>query len=210
MKIRWVLALLFVSLTFAGPLYAGSVYSWTDEDGVRHYSNTGIPDEVVEADVQPEENAPSQAVEASEETDVNADEGAPPEGPSEGGDTAETAPTAQGTARFEAKVEKERQRLEAQIKMIKGLSIGKSFTPGMKDARIRPIEEQLALLNADAKRYFRMKRQGAFTSTYPDGSAENAPTPTNPLSDGLSSEAATSSAGGSSGNDDTSQEETTE
>lgn len=210
MKIRWVLALLLVSLTFAGPLVAGSVYSWTDEDGVRHYSNTGIPDEVVEADVQPEENAPSQTSEASEETDVDANEGASPESLTDGDDTAETAPDAQGTARFEARVAKERQRLEAEIKMIKGLSIGKSFTQGMKDARIRPLQEQLSLLNADPKRYFRMKREGAFKSTYPEGSAENTPSSANPLSGRLSSEPATSSAGGSSGNDSTSQEETTE
>lgn len=213
MKIRWVLALLLVSLTFAGPLYAGSVYSWTDEDGVRHYSNTGIPDEVVEADVQPEENAPPQAVEASEETDVDANEGASPEGPSED-DTAEVTPDADGKKPFDdrlaAQAEKERQRLESEIKRIKGLSIGKSFTQGMKDARIRPLQEQLSLLSADPKRYFRMKREGAFESSYPDGSAENAPSSANPLSGRLSSEPATSSAGGSSDNADTSQKGTTQ
>ena len=55
MKIRWVIAILLISVFVAGPLYAGSVYFWTDENGVRHYSNTGIPNDVEAADVRPEE-----------------------------------------------------------------------------------------------------------------------------------------------------------
>ena len=208
MKIRWVFAILLVFLTFGGPLYAGSVYFWTDENGVRHYSNTGLPDEVVEADVRPEETSPSQPAEEStvKEPDAGQEESADVDDP-------DNPPPGKGEPindRLAAQAESERQRLESEIKKIKGLAIGKSFTQGMKDARIRPLQEQLSLLAADPKRYFRMKREGAFKSSYPDGSAENATSPSDPLSGSLSSEPATSSAGGSSGNDDTSQSETTE
>lgn len=211
MKIKWIFAILVMFLAFTGLLYAGSVYRWTDENGVRHFSNTGLPEQVVDADVQPEEISPSEDVESSGETDN--DENAPPAGPQEG-EIADVAPDADGEKpiddRLAAQAEKERQRLEAEIKRIKGLSIGKSYTQGMKDAQIRPLEEQLALLSADPKRYFRMKREGAFKSTYPDESAENAASPSNPLSGNLSSEPATSSADGSSGTDATSQKEAKE
>lgn len=208
MRITRVFAILLMSLALAGPLYAGSVYFWTDENGVRHYSNTGLPEEVVEADVRPEESSPSQAVGASDEADVDANEGAPPSDPSED-ETAEVGPDGGREKslddRLAAKAEKEQRRLEAEIKRIKGLSIGKSFTQGMKDAQIRPLQEQLSLLSADPKRYFRMKREGAFNSSYPAGSAEDAPSPSDPLSGRLSSEPTSSSIGGSSGNDATTQ-----
>ena len=52
MKIRWFIAILFASVLVTGLLYAGSVYYWMDENGVRHYSNTGIPNDVEAADVR--------------------------------------------------------------------------------------------------------------------------------------------------------------
>jgi hypothetical protein len=69
----------------------------------------------------------------------------------------------------------------------------------MKDAQLRPLEEQLALLEADPKRYFRMKRQGAFSSSSDGG---NPPTsPTAPGAGRLSSEEPRSSTGLAAGND---------
>jgi hypothetical protein len=200
MKIRWLVAILFASVFISGLLYAGSVYYWTDENGVRHYSNTGIPNDVEAADVRPEEFPAPQASESSDISDTDRE---PADTPPAEGDAEQTDPDAEGEKRMNdrlaARAEKEQQRLESEIKKIKGLSVGKSFTQGMKDARIRPLQEQLALLQADPERYFRMKRQGAFTSTYPDGSAEANPASSDPLSGNLSSEPITSSAGDSSG-----------
>jgi hypothetical protein len=201
MKIRWFIAILFASLFVTGLLYAGSVYFWTDDNGVRHYSNTGIPNDVEAADVRPEEVPAPQASESSDISDVDRE---PPDTPPSEGDTEQTDPDAEGEKRMNdrlaARAEKEKQRLESEIKKIKGLSIGKSFTQGMKDARIRPLEEQLALLQADPERYFRMKRQGAFQSSSPSSS--------DPLADRLSSAPVASSTGGSSGDDNRDDAET--
>jgi len=206
MRITRVFTILLMSLFLAGPLYAGSVYFWTDENGVRHYSNTGLPDEVVEADVRPEESSPPPAAEDLLEEIDDATESAPPAGPAEG-ETADVGPGADGKKslddRLTAQVEKERQRLESEIKRIKGFGIGKSFTPGMKDNLIRPLQEQLSLLAADPQRYFRMKREGAFQSS-------SSGTPSSPLGADLSSDEVTSSAGGPSGNDATSPKEATQ
>jgi Domain of unknown function (DUF4124) len=191
MKIRWLIVILFASVYVAGLLYAGSVYSWTDENGVRHYSNTGLPNDVEAADVRPEE-APSP--QASAPNDISNTDKEPPEAnPSEGDADQDAEGEKRMGDRLAAKAEKEQQRLESEIKKIKSLSIGKSFTQGMKDARIRPLQEQLALLQADPERYFRMKKQGAFQSSSSSPSA--------PLTGRLSSAPASSSAGGSSGTD---------
>ena len=209
MKIRWLSVILFASVFVTGQLYAGSVYYWTDENGVRHYSNTGIPDGVEAADVRPEEAPSPQAPETSDISDTDNE---PPDTPPSEDDAEQADPDGEGETRMDdrlaARAEKEEQRLESEIKKIKDLSIGKSFTQGMKDARIRPLQEQLALLQADPQRYFRMKRQGAFTSTYPDGSAEANPASSDPLAGNLSGAPATSSAGGSSGDDNRDDAET--
>ena len=209
MKIRWLSVILFASVFVTGQLYAGSVYYWTDENGVRHYSNTGIPDGVEAADVRPEEAPSPQAPETSDISDTDNE---PPDTPPSEDDAEQADPDGEGETRMDdrlaARAEKEEQRLESEIKKIKDLSIGKSFTQGMKDARIRPLQEQLALLQADPQRYFRMKRQGAFTSTYPDGSAEANPASSDPLAGNLSGAPATSSAGGSSSDDNRDDAET--
>ena len=179
MKIKWIFAIMLLSLMFTGQLLAGSVYFWTDENGVRHYSNTGIPDEVREADVRPEEVSPTPSAEQSSTDDADTNKDATPNEPSEG-EPDEAGGGTPGSAgeeddeRLAEKVGQERARLEAEIKRIKGRAMSKTFTQGMRDAQLRPLEEQLALLNADPKRYFRMKRQGAFNS------ADSGPTGNSP------------------------------
>lgn len=194
MKTNWIGTSLLLVMMVAGPLCADSVYFWTDENGVRHYSNTGIPSGVQDANERPEEfSAPPSPEPAESSADSNAGEN-PPDTWS--GDTPEEKEAAaesnqQMDKQLAAKVEKERQRLGAEIKRIQNLSIGTSFTPGMKDAMIKPLEEQLALLNADPKRYFRMKREGAFDN----GSGGNASPPSSPLSDSLQPFESSSSTG---------------
>ena len=78
--------------------------------------------------------------------------------------------------RMAARIENERQELLSEIKQIEDLAIGVSFTPGMKAARIAPLKERLALLDADPERYFRMKRQGAFGDA-PNPESEDYVTP---------------------------------
>ena len=122
MKIRWLIAILFASVFITGLLYAGSVYYWTDENGVRHYSNTGIPNDVEAADVRPEEVPAPQASESSDISDTDRE---PADTPPAEGDAEQTDPDAEGEKRMDdrlaARAEKEKQRLESEIKKIKGL-----------------------------------------------------------------------------------------
>ena len=194
MKMKWIGVSLVLVMMAAGPLFADSVYFWTDKAGVRHYSNTGIPPGVQEANERPEEVSPAPNPEPGNTSeDGNASE-SPPDTWS--GDTSEEKEAAADSTkkmdkRLAARVEKERARLGAEIKRIQNLSIGTSFTPGMKDAMVKPLEEQLALLNADPERYFRMKREGAFDN----GSGGSAPPASSPLANSLESFEGSSSSG---------------
>jgi hypothetical protein len=204
MKSIGYLAILIIIIASAGPLFAGSVYYWTDENGVRHFSNTGVPDGVDEANVRPEEIAPEQPADTGDQSEPDADKDSPPASPEEGeaGDGEKEV-----DERLEARAEKERERLEAEIEKIQNLAIGRSFTQGMKDNRIKAIEEQLALLAADPKRYFRMKRQGAFQSSTDSSTENESATPTNPAADQLTPGPGTSSTGSAAGDAEASPEE---
>jgi hypothetical protein len=80
----------------------------------------------------------------------------------------------------------------------------------MKDAQIAPLKEQLALLEADPERYFRMKRQGAFQNSPASGSEGGTPSETGPLSDSLEPIEGASSYGRTPDNSAASQPEATE
>lgn len=195
MNTRWVFPVLLIALALAGLVAAQSVYRWTDENGVVHFSNTGIPDEVVDADVRPEETSPAPA---PEENDDTADaEQEPRDTPKES--DGDEPPPGEGKPiddRLAEKVEREREWLQSEIKRINGLAIGKSFTPAAKDNQLRPLQERLALLNVDPERYFRMKTQGAFKSSSPSSTfsqPENS-APSGPLGGKLSSDPKSSSA----------------
>lgn len=213
MNIMRLSAFLLVWLMVSSPLVADSVYTWTDENGVRHFSNTGLPDEAQDA-VEHFEEIPSGPT--PELNELSGDESVrenPPE--EEDVETSEEEAAAAGgkqqmDARLAARVEKERQRLEAEIKRIEGLAIGKSFTPGMKDAQIAPLKEQLALLEADPERYFRMKRQGAFQSTAASGSEGGTPSAKGPLSESLEPIEGASSYGKTTDNSAAAQPEATD
>ena len=211
MKTNWVAAtLIMVAMMFAGPLMADSVYTWIDENGVRHYSNTGIPSGVQEATERPEEFAAPPPAATDDADKAKTDRDTPPES-APGEDVGEGAPGPDDNEEMDpalaARGEKERERLEVKINRIKGLSIGKSVAQGMKDAQIKPLEEQLALLNADPKRYFRMKREGAFDRASGSGSGAAEPAASGPLADSLETFESASSTGRSEKEEATSPRE---
>ncbi len=119
MKTNWVGMSLLLVMMVAGPLCADSVYSWTDENGIRHYSNTGIPDGVQGANERPEEFSAAPTPEPNESPGNGGASESPPDTWS--GDTPEEKEAAaesnqQMDEQLAAKVEKERQRLGAEIR----------------------------------------------------------------------------------------------
>ena len=128
----------------------GIIYYWTDDNGVRHFTNKGRPEGVDNVGQRKEAVSPDPTGDLVIEK-------------SQTKENAEDQNRQQvREARMERQVEAERQRLQDEIDKIDNLAIGVSFTQGMKDNRMRPFKEQLALLNEDPEKYFQMKRNGAF------------------------------------------------
>ncbi len=158
----WLAALIILFST--GMLNAQNVYEWTDENGVRHFSNTGAPADVDEVDTTAEKVTPP-AVEEQEAQEAAGEENevlsnAPPSGsPSQ--TVRERAEEAQ-REQVAKRAEDERQRLQNEISQIEQRGLSRTFTEGMRANQLQPLREQLALLDADPVQYFRMKQSGAF------------------------------------------------
>ncbi|MDJ0668878.1 MAG: DUF4124 domain-containing protein [Desulfobacterales bacterium] len=161
----WFMGLLFFLI--AGMVQAGTVYYWTDENGVRHFSNTGPPDDVQEVGTKAEtrSTAPVEA-EPEQITDNEPDPGTPVTQEDQPGSSPtfrERAEAAQ-QERLARQSEDERRRLQAEIEQVEQRSLSRTFTEGMRDARLNPLRQQLALLDANPAEYFRMKQEGAFVT----------------------------------------------
>jgi hypothetical protein len=148
---------------------AGTVYQWTDENGVRHFSNTGAPTDAAGVNATAEQTSP-QNVDPPTESAVQTEQDAvdPDQEPPLSNDPTKGTPTVQERAeqlereRLARQAEEERRILEAEIVQVEQRGLSRTFTEGMRAARLEPLKEQLALLDADPAQYFRMKRDGAF------------------------------------------------
>lgn len=153
----WLLLLLLCMGSSVG--FAGKIYYWTDENGVRHFSNQGRPEGVEDVGKKPEVTRPAQPEPAQEEVQEQQ------VGPSRE-DIQPSEPTAEEQRqqaeqdRLQKKTEQERTRLQAEIDRIDRLSVGVSFTRGMIDNMRRPYQEQLDMLNEDPEKYFAKKARG--------------------------------------------------
>ena len=157
-KTGLLLLALFVGCSIA---QAGTIYYWTDENGVRHFSNQGSPEDAEEIGKKPEIIRPEQQASGNQQ---NRSQGEEPKPENAGTDEA-TVDEKRHQAEQEQlsqQIDQERTRLQAEIDRIDGFAIGVSFTQGMKDNLMQPYREQLDLLNADPEKYFQMKESGEF------------------------------------------------
>ena len=172
MKSVYVVFAALTVLLMTGMTQAETVYYWTDENGVRHFSNTGAPADVdnvgsVAGKVSPPPE-PEEQAEATEGPIEQESEGQADEVLSDAPGTKSSTPTVREQAeqaqreRIARQAEEERRRLQDEISQVEQRSLSRTFTEGMRDARLEPLKEQLALLDSDPVQYFRMKQQGAF------------------------------------------------
>ncbi|MFZ7128575.1 MAG: DUF4124 domain-containing protein [Desulfobacterales bacterium] len=154
---RTVLALALLTLMIA-PAPAAEIYFWVDEHGVRHYSNTGIPDHVQKVEVNPEDVSTQPEVEAAAE-DAPAADDAPSLEELEKEQAARKQKRRENeyreaAAAWDRKIDDEREQLQSQIEAIENRSLGKFFTQGMREAQLKPLEEKLSLLTQNPEAYF--------------------------------------------------------
>jgi hypothetical protein len=157
----FLMALVSAAVFCAYGSAAADLYYWTDENGIRHYSNTGMPEDARQVGTIPEERPSAVTVDTGRDhlgealESYQSDSDADTEG-----DAQESERRQRRAERGEREIESERQRLQEEIRTVENLSIGKSFTQGMKDHRAGLLKRQLALLNTDPARYFDLKSKG--------------------------------------------------
>ncbi len=161
----WFMGLLFFLI--AGMVQAGTVYYWTDENGVRHFSNTGPPQDAQDVGTKAETvTAPDVAAEPEEAPPTANEQNQAPPDPQQNQEGSSPTVRDQFEAarqeRLARQAEDERRRLQNEIREVEQRGLSRTFTEGMRSARLAPLREQLALLDADPDQYFRMKQEGAF------------------------------------------------
>jgi hypothetical protein len=144
-----ILGLLAVYFLFVTPGLAGTIYTWTDADGVRRYSNAKPPegardvraiDEVKSNRQKSGQIRPSynrMVEEANRDADRQFREQADKKA-----HNAEAA-IQQKQAKKDAQIEKERTRLQKKIEEIQRRGLGPTFSAGQKKNMIREIQEQI-------------------------------------------------------------------
>ncbi len=158
----WLSAL--IVLFAAGMLHAQNVYEWTDENGVRHFSNTGAPTDVDEVGTTTEQITPPAVEEQEAQEAAEQQNEVLSNAPQPGSSTPTVRERAEEAQREQVsrQAEAERERLQSEISLIEQRGLSRTFTEGMRANQLQPLKEQLALLNADPDQYFRMKQDGAF------------------------------------------------
>lgn len=148
---------LWVMLCLALPVFAGTIYTWTDSEGKQHFSDEPPPDTVADyKKIQPAPDSSGQP-NLSPERRVSYDqmvEKAKKEAlQSEQQRRKEARARAiqekrAAEKRRKARIEPERRRLEQAIKDLENRALSPTFSMGMKKAQIEKLRKELEALMA--------------------------------------------------------------
>ena len=152
---RTVIFTITIGLLFLGaPAVAGTIYTWTDADGVQRYSNTQPPEDAT--NVRTIDEVDEDAVgadrrrdefdrmveEANEEAERHFDQQARKKARQ-----AEQRKQQQKEAR-DQQISEEKARLTKEIEMLQNRALSPNFTQGMRDNLIRQLQERIDRMDA--------------------------------------------------------------
>lgn len=156
---RTILTILTISLLFVSPIaLAGTIYTWTDEDGVKRYSNSQPPEnaknvESIQEFQYDEQKADAQrqaydtmVKKAGEEADLHFEQQAEKKAKE-----AEERRQAELDERTRQIVE-EQARLRQEIANIENRGLSTTFTMGMKEKQIKQIKKKITELEGQIPR----------------------------------------------------------
>jgi len=142
--------------------HAGKIYSWTDENGVKQYSNTRPGEGAGDIDVMDETPGDPRHSDKNRERQklINnlkshneaADEERKAE--EEERDAKKAEEKEQARKEIAPKVEAEKNRLLEEIKMYENRAVGPTFSLALKNSLIKKLKDKLALLEASPEKYF--------------------------------------------------------
>ncbi|MFO7713098.1 DUF4124 domain-containing protein [Desulfosarcina sp.] len=139
---------------------AETIYTWTDADGVRRFSNSQPPEGVAVVEtiegIQGDTGGADQNRQAYdrmvEEASQNADRHF--EQQAEAKAQAAEAERARQMEAQDRRIEAERDKLQAEINAIDGRGLSTTFSAGMKENLIQQVQEKLDLLENNPDIYF--------------------------------------------------------
>lgn len=162
MKYLPILGLIGLVFLFITDLYADNIYSWTDENGVRQYSNTAPGNDAKNVEIikeiphtqDDEKKSGQNANELDRVLDELEAENRAAEIEREEKDKkneAEKNKAAQDE--LNKKIQTEKERLYNEIRRIEQRST-RNFSVGMKKLKIKEYQEKLDLLESSPEEYF--------------------------------------------------------
>lgn len=163
MKCLLILGLCGIVLLFIPDLHADRIYSWTDENGVKRYSNTEPSDNAKDVEIIKEiphtQDDDKKSEQGESELEQLIDE-------HEAESSAETIEREEKNKKIEAekkkvaqdklnkKIRTEKERLQNEIKRIEQLAVGRSFSLAMKKSKLKEYKEKIDLLERSPEEYF--------------------------------------------------------
>jgi len=157
-----VIILIFLQYSHVG---AGTIYSWTDKNGIKKFSNTEPEDNVGHVEVI-EETPISEAgnidIKADEEELVDIIESEPEVENRNNGFSTKQKQIKNREDKiidepFNEKIQAEKRRLQGEIDRIEKLAVGRSLSLARKNAMIKQFQDKLALLEKSPEEYFEVK-----------------------------------------------------
>jgi hypothetical protein len=158
----WIGGCVVAWLLAGVPGPADTVFTWTDDKGIKHFSDTPPPETSVQTlSIEPRSSAlppPEQAPRRStydqmvEESRREADQ-------MERKRKLEAEKLAaqkelERRSLLNAKIQTEKRRLADQIQQLRQRALSPTYPEGMRSAQIKAIEDQLKTLESDAEAYF--------------------------------------------------------
>jgi len=162
---RFITVLLITILGFLPNLnsYAGTIYSWTDKNGVKKFSNTSPEGDVEHFEVieeMPLLQTGNTNSEVGEEEPADVTQEPEIENSTSVFSTIEMQFRPQETENnnideeFTIKIQTEKKRLQEEIDRIDKLAVGKNFSLPRKNSLIKDLQDKLELLEKSPEKYF--------------------------------------------------------
>jgi flagellar biosynthesis GTPase FlhF len=145
--------LLFLSFTMVNCALAGTIYTWTDADGVKRYSNAAPPEGAEHVrtieEVQTNQDTNDRVrqdydrmvEEASQEADRHFEEQAEKKA-----QAAEAARNRKQEMQAQ-QVDQEREKLQKEIEALQNRGLSRTFSAGQKEYLIKQLQDQIDQLD---------------------------------------------------------------
>ena len=170
-----LLTIVFLSQPISN-LYGEAIYSWTDKNGIKKFSNTAPEEDVENLEVlaeMPHSEAVDTGIEddvneisrsKNTDNDINIDDDelnhyikemeVKKKQEEQEEIEAEKEENRIADDRFNQKIQKEQERLQGEIDRIEKLAVGPSLSIARKNAMIKQFQDKLDLLESSPEEYF--------------------------------------------------------